>query len=429
MISLGLAALPAAAQVTFAREVSRIFQAKCRQCHRPNDIAPFSLDGYEAAKTWAEDIRRVVTERIMPPWKPVPGHGAFRDSYGLTEEERDQIAAWVDAGAPFGDEADLPEPLPDRGDWILGEPDLILEMPVAYSPPRGKDMYRCFVLPTEADATRYVSAADILPGDRAIVHHVILFLDTSGVAEKLDAADPEPGYTCFGGPGTPAVADPGAGVPGNPLSALLANGMALGGWAPGARPRHLADGIGMELPKNARVIMQVHYYARGRTGEDRTKVGLYFAKSKVQRRLLFVPILPIDLLGRVSMTIPAGAERQVVETSMTVPPLFDAHVHNIFPHMHLLGREIKAEAVRPRQEPEPLVYINDWDFNWQGSYTYTEPVALPSFTSIRLRCTYDNSENNPRNPSNPVKTVTWGEGTEDEMCLVFLGLTFDRERL
>jgi hypothetical protein len=435
MLSRGLVLLalagsvPAAAQFTYAREISRIFQAKCQQCHRPNDIAPFSLDSYEAARTWAEDIKRVVSRRIMPPWKPVPGYGSFRDSYGLTDEERDQIIRWADDGAPFGLDSDLPEPLPGRGDWILGEPDLVLEMPEAYTPPRGKDMYRCFVLPAGADATRYVSAADILPGDRSIVHHVILYLDTSGVAEQLDAADPEPGYTCFGGPGTPAAADPGGGSPLSLISSLLANGMALGGWAPGARPRHLADGIGMALPANARVVMQVHYYARGRTAEDRTKAGLYFAKSKVERRLLFVPILPIDIRGRINMTIPAGSERHVIETSLMIPPLFDAHVHNIFPHMHLLGREIKAEVQRPRRDAEPLVFINDWDFNWQGAYAFNEPVALPAFSNVKLSCTYDNSERNPRNPSNPVKTVTWGEGTEDEMCLVFLGLTFDRERL
>jgi hypothetical protein len=417
-----LAVAAARAEVTYSREISRIFQAKCQQCHRQGDIAPFALDGYEAAATWAADIERVVRDRIMPPWKPVAGHGEFRDSYGLTDEERSQILEWAANGAPEGDPADLPEkPEAPEGEWVLGDPDLVLEMPVEYSPPRGRDMYRCFVLPTGIDADKFVSAVDVLPGDRKIVHHIILFLDSSGVAEQLDAQDEEPGYTCFGGPGTPTG--------GNSVSALLANGVTLGGWAPGTRPRHLPEGIGMHLPATARVVMQVHYYTVGRNGTDKTRVGLYFSKAPVERRLFFVPLVPLDLRGRVQLEIPAGDANYTAEGLMVVPPLLDAHIVQIFPHMHLLGREIRAEVIPPREDPKPLIYIDNWDFNWQGAYNYVEAVAAPAFSMLRFSCTYDNSENNPKNPNNPVKTVRWGEGTEDEMCVIFLGLTFDRENL
>jgi hypothetical protein len=420
LLLLSVAGL-AHAEVTYTRDISRILQAKCQQCHRPGDIAPFALKTYEQAFDFKDDIKRVVMEKKMPPWKPVPGHGEFEGNFSLTQEERDKIAAWADAGGPYGNEADLPEPLPDPGEWILGEPDQTLQMAEAYTPPRGRDMYRCFVIPTGADEDRFVSAVDILPGDRRYVHHVILFLDTSGVAEKLDADEEGPGYTCFGGPRTP-VADGG-------LSALLGNGIGLGGWAPGTRPRLLPDGIGIHLPRHARIVMQVHYYARGGTGPDQTKVGLYYSKAKVEKRLMFIPIVPLDSQGRVSMSIPAGAERHEIKTEFIVPPLLDAHLVSIFPHMHLLGKEIRSDLVRLNGRETPLVYIDNWDFNWQGGYTYKEQIAIPAFSRIRLSCTYDNSENNPRNPSNPVKSVFWGEGTEDEMCLVFLGVTFDRERL
>ncbi|MEZ5402910.1 MAG: hypothetical protein R2729_24750 [Bryobacteraceae bacterium] len=416
---LGLLAAAASAQPTYTREISRILTARCTQCHRAHDIAPFALDTYEAAADFREDIVRVITDRIMPPWKPVPGHGDFRGSLALPDDERAQIVQWVEAGVPYGDDAELPEATAPRGDWVLGDPDLTLEMPEAYQPPRGRDMYRCFVLPTEFEETRFVSAVDILPGDRRYVHHVILYLDTSGEAEALDAKDEEPGYTCFGGPGTSL---------GGP-AALLTNGVSLGGWAPGTRPAHLPDGVAMQLPPKARVVMQVHYYARGGTAPDQTRIGIYFSKAPVERRLLFIPVLPIDLRGRINMTIPAGESDHEVRAEFPVPPLLDAHVVSVFPHMHLLGRQIKADIVSPRGEETPLVYIDNWDFNWQGPYTYVEPVALPAFSRVRLSCRYDNTEGNPRNPNNPLKTVTWGEGTEDEMCLVFLGLTFDRERL
>jgi len=120
-----------------------------------------------------------------------------------------------------------------------------------------------------------------------------------------------------------------------------------------------------------------------------------------------------------------------VQAVFTTPPLglFDVSVTSIYPHMHLLGRKIDVQLQRPRQDLEQMIRIEDWDFNWQGSYMYTEPVKAPGGSTVRLTCTYDNSVNNPKNPAPEPKTVTWGEGTEDEMCLAFLGLTFDRENL
>lgn len=420
LIGLCLAASAFAEDLTFTRDIATIVAAKCGGCHRPKDIAPFALDGYEAVFDWKDDIRRVISEGIMPPWKPVPGHGDFRESYGLTSEEKRKIITWIEAGAPKGDPANLPE-LPQReaGEWSLGEPDLTLTMAEPYEPPRGRDMYRCFVMPTDFAENKYISAVDILPGDRRYVHHVILYLDATGEAERLDAKEPGPGYTCFGGPGTSISA----------ADALGGNALSLGGWAPGTRAIRLPDGVGMQLPPRARVVMQVHYYARGGTAEDVTKVGLYFSKTQVERRLLFVPVVPLDSRGRVAMTIPAGAARHTITTEFLVPPLFESKVVNVFPHMHLLGKEIKAEVVSLNGSTSPLIYIDNWDFNWQGPYTYNEAVQLRPLQRVRLSCTYDNSSGNPRNPSNPVREVRWGEGTEDEMCLVFLGVTFDRESL
>ena len=415
---LALVAAWAGAQPTYTRDISRILQTKCQQCHREGDIAPFPLDSYEAAKDWAPDIKRVINAGIMPPWKPVEGHGEFRGDRGLTVDEKIQLNLWLDGPLDRGDDADLPPAVEAKGDWINGDPDFIAQMPEAYQPPTGKDMYRCFVLPTNFDETRWVSATDVLPGDRRSVHHVILFLDTTGEAEKLDAKEEGPGYTCYGGPGTPLN-----------FADLLTSSITLGGWAPGTRPAPLPDGIAMELPPKARIVMQVHYFTRGGAQPDQTRVGLYFAKEKVRQRLRFVPIVPLDSRGRVNMEIPAGADNHVIKNTYLIPPLFDLHIVNIFPHMHLLGTQIKLDLLPLAGAAKPLILIDKWDFNWQGPYTYMEPVAAPAFNRIQLTCTYNNSESNPRNPNNPLKLVTWGEGTEDEMCLGFIGITFDRERL
>lgn len=403
-----LTGLPAAAQVTYTKEISRIFFAKCAQCHRPNDIAPFSLLDYDAASTWAPDIRRVVDDGLMPPWKPVEGHGEFRDSFALTKEEKQQILDWVAAGAPKGDDADMPEPPALRGDWVLGEPDLKLKMAEPFEAPRGRDVYRCFVLDPKLEEDRWVSAVDILPGNRKSVHHVILYLDESGEAEKKNGEAGLPGYTCYGGPEVP-----------------LSVNAALGGWAPGSRPHHLPDGIGMLLKKKAKIVMQVHYYTALSTEPDRTEIGLYFSKAKVEKGHYFIPLVQTKL------EIPAGSQNFAVKAEDVLISLAQPTLLQMFPHMHMLGQQIKVEVepVLGGGQAKPLIMIDKWDFNWQGSYFYTKPVPIEPFSRIRLTCTYDNSVNNPRNPSNPPKAVRWGEQTTDEMCVAFMGATFGREDL
>jgi hypothetical protein len=206
----------------------------------------------------------------------------------------------------------------------------------------------------------------------------------------------------------------------------------LGGYTPGQRPEHLRDGIGLFLDRRARVVMQVHYYSIRNSVEDKTTVGIYYSRQPVARRLLWAPVVPLDSHGRISMTIPAGAENHTITAQFSLPPLnlFDVSTVAIYPHMHLLGRRIEVEVKRPREATaERMILIDDWDFNWQGPYSYKEFVKIPGGSTIKLSCTYDNSVNNPRNPSAEPKTITWGEGTEDEMCLAFMGITFDREDL
>lgn len=392
-------------QPTYSREISRIFQSKCERCHRPGDIAPFALINYQRAVTYAADIKRAVTEGAMPPWKPVPGHGEFRDAYGLSDEERQAILSWIDAGTPEGDPADLPEPLPLTGEWQLGEPDAILTGP-EFNVPDMKDLYRCFVLPTDFGGQKFVTAYQIAPGNKSIVHHVLLFIDEKGESAKLDGKDGAPGYNCFGGP-----------------VVTLGIGGGLGGWAPGVRAAPLPEGIGVAVPPKARIIMQVHYFAEGKPGIDQTRIGLYFSQKPIERRLIYVPLL------NDGFSIPPENKDYEVTAEYRIPLFLDAKLINIGPHMHLLGKQIKVEADIPRNGAEKLVYVDKWDFNWQNFYTYVEPIALPAFSTVRLSCRYDNTTDNPRNPNNPLKAVGWGESTQDEMCLVFLGVTFDRENL
>jgi hypothetical protein len=387
---------------TFSNEVVRIFQRNCQTCHHEGDIAPFSLTSYAPAKANALLIKVMTQSRQMPPWKPTDGCGEFADARRLPKDDIDTIARWVEAGAPEGDHADLPPPLDFSSGWALGQPDLVISNPEPYTAPPEHDTYRCFTIPTNLKTTTYVSAVDTHPGDRETVHHMISFIDTTGESEALDAADPGPGYTCFGGPG---FALPGG---------------TLGGWAPGARPMQLPEDVAFELPANARIVLQVHYHPHhGAPEPDQTQLALYFAKQPPRATMRVLPVI------NQNFKIPAGASNFKVDAQFPILTPFPAKLWFVAPHMHLLGRKMTVMMTMPGGETKCLINIDDWDFNWQGSYQYREPVDIPAGTRLWLSAWYDNSESNPRNPNSPPQEVGWGEQTTDEMCIAFLGVTVE----
>jgi hypothetical protein len=388
---------------TFSNEVVRVFQNRCQSCHHPGDIAPFSLMTYEDAAPHTDAIKFMTQTHQMPPWKATPACGDFADARVLSQDEIDLIAKWVDNGAPQGNVADLPPTKNYDGGWALGQPDMVLSYPEAYTPPVTGDIYRCFPLPTNLPADSYVSAIDILPGDRQTVHHVIAYIDMTGDSQQLDDNDPGPGYTSFGGPGF-SISNPGAST--------------LGGWAPGARPVVLPEEVAMSLPAHSRVVLQVHYHPHGiKSVPDKTQIGIYFAKKKPQQIVYIVPLINQDF------TLAPNDAHAEVKAQFVSP--FSAHVYLIAPHMHLLGRTMNVKATLPGGQEKCLINVDDWDFNWQGLYRYSEPVAIPSGTKVSLQAFYDNSEGNWRNPNVPPRAVSWGEQTTDEMCIAFLGVTID----
>ncbi len=403
----GQAPLPRRARLryhapTFSDQIVRIFQQRCQVCHHPGEVAPFSLMEYGPARQYAGLIADATQRRFMPPWKPVPGFGEFEGERVLTEREIDLIRRWVQAGAPLGDPRDQPAPLQFSDRWTVGEPDLVLTIDRDYRPdPLGEDDYRCFSIPSELLKNQQIGAVEIRPGNREIVHHVLVFPDPTGVSATLQAPnDPQPGYSCFGDPG------------------FVPAGL-LGGWAPGARPLVMPEGVVYTLTAGSRVAIQVHYHPDGALQADRTQVGLYFTEQSSPRELLTLPLINDEFV------IPAGAKDYEVTASFTVPPFVKVRLLSVAPHMHLLGREIKAELIHPGGKIEPLIYIDDWDFEWQDWYWFKEPIVVPPLSRLKLTAIYDNSEDNFRNPNRPPKPVGWGPRTTDEMALVFFGAVLE----
>jgi hypothetical protein len=273
----------------------------------------------------------------------------------------------------------------------------------------GPDLFRCFVLPTHLTEDRFVTAVEVRPGNYRIVHHTLNFFDTSGQGRKLEQkartkedthSDHGPGYSSAMGLGF------------RPAAGLIGG---LGGWAPGNVPRQLPEGYGYFLPKGSDVILQVHYHRNGRVEKDRTAIGLHFAKGDKTKRWKGM-VLP----GRF-LAIPAGNEHYRVTGEMEV--LQDCKLYSVMPHMHMLGREIKVTLKLPDGKPRTLVAINEWEYNWQETYFFKEPIVVKPGTRLAVEAVFDNSAKNPNNPFNPPRWVKFGEQTTDEMCYIFFGAT------
>jgi hypothetical protein len=389
--------------VTFNKDIAPIMFENCTSCHRPGEVAPFSLLTYADAKKRAKQIAIVTEKRIMPPWKAESEHDEFINARRLTARQIGLVKQWAADGAPEGNAKDLPPAPKYTAGWQLGEPDAVLQADEQYSlAADGADVYRCFVIPTDYAEDRYIAAIEVRPENRAVVHHVIAFLDTTGRARKLDAAAPGPGYTSFGGVG-------------------FAPSGTLGGWAPGNLPQRTPPGTGTLLPKGADIVLQVHYHPSGKPEADRTKIGLYFSKGPIDKRVRVFGIM------NPALRIPAGEKNYEVRASHTLSK--DATILAVLPHMHLLGKDMTVSAKLPDGSEKRLVRVVDWDFDWQTTYAFREPVKLPAGSSIDVVSHYDNSSDNPRNPNDPPRVVTWGEQTTDEMCFAFIPYIEDAEHL
>ena len=405
---------------TYHRDVEPLIQKHCQDCHRPGQVAPFSLLSYEQAKKRGSDIASVVESHAMPPWSASTKEGGpFRDARVLTDKEISLLNDWVDNGCPEGDLTDAPKPRKFTSEWPLGKPDLIVKVPEAYQlSADGGDEFMVFVVPSGLTEGKWIEAIDFQPGNTKVVHHILSAFDTSGRAREKDEKEPGPGYRSFGGFG------------------VLPTGR-LAGWAPGKLPRPFPEGCGKYLPAGSDLLIQIHYHKSGKPETDATSMGLYFAKKPIEKqvRAAIVPTVAdiefkyhniLRQKGR-GFVIPANDSNVEFAASTTIG--YDSHLIAVLPHMHLLGKDFVMTATTPDGTQRTLIKVDHWNFNWQSLYEYETPIALPRGTRIDVLAHFDNSDKNPDNPNHPPKDVHWGEQTTDEMCIGFLQLTADAEHL
>jgi mono/diheme cytochrome c family protein len=367
------------AKVTYAKDVASILQKNCQTCHHPGTSAPFSLLTHDDAVKWAETIKEVISDGRMPPWYADPHYGKFTNDRRLKDSDKETLLAWIGTGMEFGDKKDLP-PNPAYTDgWVIGKPDVIFELPDEQTvPASGVVPYQYFTTPTNFKEDMWVQAAEARPGNRGVVHHIIV-----------------------------SYRDPKSKDRGNGRGA--GDGFVVG-TAPGDMPLILAPGIARKIPAGSELIWQMHYTPNGKAGKDRSQVGLIFYKGKEP------PKWNAQTIGisNGNFKIPAGDSAYQVESEWTVPR--DALLLTYMPHMHLRGKDFKYEVTYPDGRQEVLLSVPKYDFNWQLMYHVDQSVRLPKGTKIHCTAHFDNSAANKANPD-PSKDVTWGDQTWEEMMI------------
>lgn len=398
--------LASAQSYTWAENTACIFYTNCTKCHFPGGPAPFSLIDYASAFTNRFAIKQAVLDNYMPPWQPDENYQTYAHERLLTQPEKDIIVAWVDQGGVQGNLANAPTP-PSFSSSGSQLSQIDFSGGVGnYTNTALTDDYRCFLVPTHFTTDQNISEIEIIPGNKTMVHHVLIYseTDTNGLI-ALDNADTGMGYSDFGGTG-------------------LNTSNLLAAWVPGSDPYVFPTGMGVKVTAGSYLVLQIHY-PEGTDGDTDTNtvINFKYASGSIREVRLDAILNHITNISPSSINIPANSTASYTEsfTLPSVSPLVDNFTFiNIFPHMHKVGVSIKSYAIKPGNDTVPLIDIPNWDFHWQGTYAFRQPMVFPEGTVLKAEAFYDNTTANINAP-NPNNPVTAGEATTDEMMIVFFG--------
>ncbi len=403
LLVLGASVCPAApnttaSAITYNKHVAPILQKNCQACHRPGETAPMSFLTYKDTRPWASAIKEAVVLKKMPPWFADPHYGKFSNERSLTSAEIQTLVTWAETGAREGNPADLPKPVSFLTGWQIAKPDLELDMPAEYKvPASGTIDYQYIMIPGNFTEDKWVTQAEVRPGNRALVHHVIAFVRAPGSKWMKDAQ-----------PGIPFVPEKGKGEGGS--------GEFLVGYAPGFVPEILGPGRAKLIKAGSDIILQMHYTANGKEGIDRSKIGFVYATEPVKERVYTLAATTRDF------AIPPGDSNYRVDASFEFGK--NTKVVSFLPHMHLRGKDFEYRAVYPTGEEEVLLKVPNYSFSWQLTYFPVKDLVMPKGTKIECTAHYDNSANNPNNPD-ATKQVRYGDQSWDEMMFGFFDVALD----
>ncbi|MEX0641562.1 MAG: redoxin domain-containing protein, partial [Pirellulales bacterium] len=368
---------PPSGKNTYAKHIAPILNEHCVRCHREGEIAPFALTSYEEIAGWGDTIAEVVRKGRMPPWHASPEHGKFANDARLADAEKQLIYDWVINGLPEGDLADLPPPPEFVDGWQIPTPDIVYRMPQPYKvPAKGVVEYQYFGIDAKIDEDLWIRAAEMRPGNRAVVHHLILFFIKPGQG-RMRGED------------------------------ALANGIAT--FAPGLPAMKMPDGYAFRVPAGSRLVMQAHYTPNGSEQTDQSYAGIVLADPKTVKHEI-----SIHAAMNFRFLIPPGDKDYSVSATYRIGE--DSLLYTLAPHMHYRGKSFRFTAKYPDGSQEILLDVPRYDFNWQNVYKFSEPKRIPESTEIQLDAHYDNSADNLLNPD-PSRAVYWGDQTWEEMMI------------
>ncbi len=402
----------APASPTFSKDVAPILYKNCTSCHRPGEIGPMPLRTYAEVRPYARAIATRVADGSMPPWHADPAFGEYLNDRRLTAAEKETLVAWANGGALEGAPSDLP-PMPTFADgWMIGQPDVVLSMQEDYPvPASGTLEYKNFEVPTNFAEDRYIQALEVRPGNRAVVHHVIITMRSPEAPKRLTAFAFAPGMNR-----QPTPDEIKRKRDDNDRPAPRQQGAWLGGFAPGQGVRVYQPGTALRVPAGTVLTFQMHYTANGKPGTDRTSVGLVFAKQKPEKEVIVLP------LQNQNFVLKAGVPDTRVDAEMTIRD--DVTLWSALPHTHVRGKRWEVTTVDPDGTRRTILSVPKYDFNWQTDYVFARPIHLAKGTTLRTSAWYDNSAGNKANPD-PTADVTWGDQTWEEMQFTAFTFTVD----
>ena len=363
--------------ISYAKTIAPMLNDNCVSCHREGGIGPWAMSDYNMVRGFSRMIREVVRTQRMPPWHADPHVGEFSNDRSLSDDEIRTLVHWVEAGAPRGEGADLlAENSQSWPIWAMGEPDVIIDIPPEDVPASGVVDYKYKMVTNPLDKDVWVKAAEIIPGDRSVLHHVITSFG------ELETEGRRAGRLKRG------------------------TGGGLGGYVPGAEGKPFPDDTGILLPAGATIEFQMHYTPAGLATTDSSRMGLYLHEEPPEHKLDNMVLLNPRIL------IPAGAPNHSEVMVRTFDQ--DVLVYSLLPHAHYRGKASEFVAHLPDGTQETLLSVPRYDFNWQTNYDLKEPRFLPAGTKMVHRTWWDNSARNPANPD-ATRDVPWGQQSWDEM--------------
>ncbi len=367
-------------EISYAEDVAPLLERRCRSCHRPQGVAPWSMSSYEMVRGWSPMMREMIRTRRMPPWHADPHVGTFANDGSLRAEEARTLVHWIEAGAPRGSGPDplRDSPARERKPWPQGEPDLVLEVPEQRIPPTGVVPYRYETVDVPLAEDVWIRGVDLRPSNARVMHH-----------------------------GTAHIVPPDGGATPATLGFRFTRGL-FAGYVPGREPYPLPDDSGFFLPAGSKIRFQLHYTTTGRPERDAPRLALYLSRQPLPYELKIGAAVNFDF------EIPPGAEEHVEEASLAIDR--DILLYRLAPHMHYRGKWMTIDARHPDGSTERLLSVPNYNIQWQRQYVLAEPVRLAAGTRLVCRAAFDNSDKNPANPD-PESSVSWGEQSFEEMLI------------